>query len=110
MDQENQRQCLYVNGEEEQITGTALTQYAVKPLPWKVTFAFTLMRRWVTVEFDPAELLEVFEQVDQEKPGYLPIDIVAHSSMEFSIRYDAKIYLLTRTKISLWLVNPFPRY
>lgn len=107
MDKENQRHCLYLNGEEEQIPGTMLNGFAIRPLPWKVDFAFTKIKRWVDAEFDPIELLEVFHEIDRERPGHLPIDIVGNHHMKFHIQYEGKIFPLQKVKIGLWLINRF---
>jgi len=107
MESENQRHCLYLNGEEEQISGNALSGYAVRPLPWKVDFAFTKMKRWVDAEFDPVEMLEVFHEIDKERPGHMPIDIIGDHHMNFSAHYEGKVFPLTNVKIGLWLINRF---
>ncbi|AYB34377.1 DUF2931 family protein [Chryseolinea soli] len=110
MDNETQRHCLYLNAEEEQIPGGALNSYAVRPLPWKIDFAFTKMKRWVEAEFDPTELLEVFHEIDKEGPGHMPIDIIGDHQMKFSALYDEKIFPLNNVKIGLWLINRFRPY
>lgn len=110
MDNENQRHCLYLNGEEEQVPGSALNGYAVRPLPWRVDFAFTKMKRWVEAEFDPTELLEVFHEIDKERPGHMPIDIIGDHQMKFSAHYEGKIFPLNKVKIGLWLINRFRPY
>ena len=107
MDNETQRHCLYLNGEEEQIPGSGLNGYAVRPLPWKVDFAFTKMKRWVDAEFDPSELLEVFHEIDKGRPGYMPIDVVGDHHMKFSAHYEGQVFPLTKVKIGLWLINRF---
>jgi hypothetical protein len=103
-DVEEQRHCVYLNGEEEMLKGKNLTAYGRKALPYQVDFYFK--EKWAETEFDDTEVMNAFKELTKNNNNG-QIEIVAkvafqYTTMTFVAKAGNKEIALHKVKVGLY--------
>ena len=103
-DKEQDRHCIYLNGEEEIVSGADLDSFKLKPLPWRAELSFN--EKWADTEFDPEEIMAAFKELTKENKDE-PIEIIAkvgfmYNDVSFRIKAAKKEIPLTKVKVKMY--------
>jgi hypothetical protein len=82
------RFCMYVNGEQEVLTGDEINQYRSEAAPFRADFFFT--EKWAETEFDEIEIMTAFKELTKNNKDE-PIEIIGkvgimYKDMTFMIK------------------------
>ena len=103
-DTEIKQHRIYLNGEEETLSGDELTQFRSKPLPWRSDLKFT--QKWAETEFNDEELIAVFHTLTSKNKEE-PVEIVGkvgfmYNDITFSVKTKVREIALKNVKVHMW--------